>query len=39
MDINCDGKISLQEYKEGAMKNPDIIRKYYQINMDTKIAR
>lgn len=26
MDANGDGKISLQEYKEGAMKNPDIIQ-------------
>jgi len=26
MDANGDGKISLQEYKEGAIKNPDIIQ-------------
>jgi neuronal calcium sensor 1 len=26
MDVNNDGKISLEEYKEGAMKNPDIIQ-------------
>jgi hypothetical protein len=28
MDLNHDGKISLEEYKEGALKNPDIIRMY-----------
>ena len=27
MDANGDGKISLDEYKDGALKNPDIIRK------------
>lgn len=26
MDINNDGKISLEEYKEGALKNLDIIQ-------------
>jgi len=26
MDTNGDGKISLEEYKEGALKNPDIIQ-------------
>jgi len=26
MDANGDGKISLQEYKDGAFKNPDIIQ-------------
>jgi neurocalcin delta len=26
MDKNGDGKISLEEYKEGALKNPDIIQ-------------
>lgn len=26
MDLNGDGKISLEEYKEGALKNPDIIQ-------------
>jgi len=26
MDANGDGKISLDEYKEGALKNPDIIQ-------------
>jgi len=26
MDVNGDGKISLEEYKDGAMKNPDIIQ-------------
>jgi Ca2+-binding EF-hand superfamily protein len=26
MDANGDGKISLEEYKEGALKNPDIIQ-------------
>lgn len=26
MDQNGDGVISLEEYKEGAMKNPDIIQ-------------
>eukprot|EP01118_Nematostelium_gracile_P019682 TRINITY_DN921_c0_g2_i1.p1 TRINITY_DN921_c0_g2~~TRINITY_DN921_c0_g2_i1.p1 ORF type:complete len:187 (+),score=52.69 TRINITY_DN921_c0_g2_i1:84-644(+) len=26
MDFNGDGKISLTEYKEGALKNPDIIQ-------------
>lgn len=26
MDANNDGKITLEEYKEGAMKNPDIIQ-------------
>jgi Ca2+-binding EF-hand superfamily protein len=26
MDTNADGKISLDEYKEGALKNPDIIQ-------------
>jgi len=26
MDANGDGKISLQEYKDGALKNPDIIQ-------------
>lgn len=26
MDKNGDGKITLEEYKEGALKNPDIIQ-------------
>jgi len=26
MDTNKDGRISLQEYKEGALKNPDIVQ-------------
>ena len=26
MDVNGTGKITLKEYKEGAMKNPDIIQ-------------
>ena len=26
MDANGDGKISIEEYKEGALKNPDIIQ-------------
>lgn len=26
MDANGDGKISLEEYKQGALKNPDIIQ-------------
>eukprot|EP01116_Phalansterium_solitarium_P000339 TRINITY_DN10216_c0_g1_i1.p1 TRINITY_DN10216_c0_g1~~TRINITY_DN10216_c0_g1_i1.p1 ORF type:complete len:187 (-),score=63.95 TRINITY_DN10216_c0_g1_i1:148-708(-) len=26
MDTNCDGRVSLQEYKQGALRNPDIIQ-------------
>jgi len=26
MDVNGSGKISLEEYKEGAMKHPDIFQ-------------
>lgn len=26
MDVNKDGKISMEEYKNGALKNPDIIQ-------------
>jgi Ca2+-binding EF-hand superfamily protein len=26
MDLNADDKISLAEYREGALKNPDIIQ-------------
>ena len=26
MDINKDGQISLEEYKQGALKNPDIVQ-------------
>jgi Ca2+-binding EF-hand superfamily protein len=36
MDTNNDGKISLEEYKKGALKNLDIISECYNYSVFTR---